>query len=107
MYRLREIEKKDLTIINGWRNDLALLSLLGAPFRFINLEVDEKWFADYMSNRENAVRCSIVEEENDKILGLVSLVSIDHLNQSAEFHIMIGDKKTKEKVLGLLVSMQC
>lgn len=100
MYRLREIEKKDLTIINGWRNDLALLSLLGAPFRFINLEVDEKWFADYMSNRENAVRCSIVEEENDKILGLVSLVSIDHLNQSAEFHIMIGDKKNQGKGIG-------
>ena len=56
MYKLRELERKDLTIINSWRNDYELIEQLGAPFRYINLEVDQKWFDCYMSNRGNQVR---------------------------------------------------
>lgn len=92
MFRLREIEKKDLTEINKWRNNPKLIELLGAPFRYINLEVDIKWYEFYMSNRGNAaVRCAITEDDEDEILGLASLVSINYMNQSAEFHITIGD----------------
>lgn len=90
MYKLRELEKKDLQIINNWRNNNELISYLGAPFRYINLETEERWFNNYMNNRQNNVRCSIVDNE-DQIVGLASLTNIDHLNQSAEFHIMIGD----------------
>lgn len=50
------MERKDLTIINSWRNDHELIEQLGAPFRYINLEVDPKWFDLYMSNRGNQVR---------------------------------------------------
>lgn len=100
MYRLREIEKKDLWIINQWRNDPELISLLGAPFRFINIQVDEKWFDNYMNTRNNAIRCAIVDENDDKILGLVSLVSIDYISRSAELHIMIGNKNDRGKGLG-------
>lgn len=92
MYKLRELERTDLPIINSWRNSFELVETLGGPFRYINLEVDIKWFDNYMSNRGNAVRCAIVDENDDsKILGLVSLTPIDQLNQCAEFHIMIGE----------------
>lgn len=100
MYQLRELERKDLSIINKWRNDPELISLLGAPFRYINIDVDEKWFESYMANRSNTVRCAIVQESEDVILGLVSLVSIDYMNQCAEFHIMIGDKQNQGKGIG-------
>ena len=100
MYELREIEKKDLITINKWRNDPELISMLGAPFCYINIEVDNKWFDNYMSNRNNAVRCAIVKKDEDIILGLVSLVSIDYMNQSAEFHIMIGDKENQGRGIG-------
>ena len=100
MYRLREIEQKDLKEINIWRNDPELISMLGAPFRFINIDVDEKWFDNYMMNRSNQVRCAIVTNACDKILGLVSLLSINHMNQSAEFHIMIGSKDNQGKGMG-------
>ena len=100
MYRLRELERKDLTIINSWRNDYELIEQLGAPFRYINLEVHQKWFDFYMSNRGNQVRCAIVEDNKDDILGLVSLVSVNQMNQSAELHIMIGDKENQGKGIG-------
>ena len=91
MYYLRELERRDLSIINGWRNNPKVIALLGAPFRYINAEVDEAWFDAYMRNRGNAVRCTIIHEETGQAIGLVSLTNINHLNQSAEFHIMVGE----------------
>lgn len=101
MYCLRELECKDLTGINKWRNDPELIALLGAPFRFINLDVDVKWFEAYMGNRRNAVRCAIVNaDKTGEILGLVSLVNIDYMNQLAELHIMIGERSNQGKGIG-------
>ena len=100
MYKLRELERKDLNVINKWRNNHELISLLGAPFRYINLDVDIKWFENYMANRGNAIRCAIISEDSEEIIGLVSLVAIDFLNQSAEFHIMIGDTGKQNKGAG-------
>ena len=42
-YYLREIERKDIETINGWRNDKQVIDFLGAPYRFINQEVDNTW----------------------------------------------------------------
>ena len=53
-----------------------------------------------MSHRNNQVRCAIVDDKDDKILGIVSLVSIDHMNQSGELHIMIGNNENQNKGLG-------
>lgn len=99
MYRLRELESKDLKEINSWRNNPEIISYLAAPYRYINLAVDDMWFENYMHNRGNTVRCSIVDKE-DNILGLVSLTGIDHLNQSAELHIMIGNNCNQNKGIG-------
>lgn len=90
MYRLRELERKDISTINKWRNNEDIISNLGAPFRYINQDIDNKWFDSYLTNRNNCVRCSIVDEE-DLILGLVSLTNIDYTNLSCVFHIMIGE----------------
>ncbi|MBQ9433805.1 MAG: GNAT family N-acetyltransferase [Synergistaceae bacterium] len=90
MFRLRELERKDIPIINTWRNDPALIENLGATFRYINPDTDSAWYDHYMKTRSNSVRCAIVSEDSDEIIGLVSLMNIDHLNQCAEFHIMIG-----------------
>lgn len=100
MYKLRELKREDISIINSWRNDPELISLLGAPFRYINLDVDEKWFDSYMANRSTTIRCAIVTETEDTILGLISITSINQLNQSGVLHIMIGDKENQGKGIG-------
>lgn len=100
MYKLRELERKDLVEINKWRNNPELISLLGAPFRYINYDVDAQWFESYMNNRGNAIRCAITEKEKNDIVGLVSLTNIDFMNQSAEFHIMIGTRENRGKGIG-------
>lgn len=105
MHKLRELEKKDIPTINKWRNDPELIASLGAPFRYINSIVDERWFDSYMNNRNSQVRCSIVDE-NDEILGLVSLVNIDHMNQTCEFHIMIGTGDNQGKGAGTFATKE-
>ena len=100
MYKLRELEKKDMSVVNSWRNDPELISSLGAPFRFINQDVDDKWFDSYMASRSTTVRCAIVTKHDDTILGLVSITSINQLNQSGMLHIMIGEKDNRGKGMG-------
>lgn len=89
MYRLRELQRDDLPTVNEWRNNPDLIALLGAPYRYINCEVDDRWFDVYMNNRAKEVRCTVTDENGD-VLGLISLTGIDSLNQTAELHIMLA-----------------
>lgn len=107
MYRLRELQRKDIPAINSWRNSEELISNLGAPFRFINQEVDEKWFDSYMQMRSNAVRCAIITEECDDIIGLVSLMDINYINRSATLHIMIGNSEQGKGAGTFAVKAMC
>ena len=105
MYMLREIERRDLVAINQWRNNETLISQLGAPFRYINAEVDNAWFDSYLANRSNTVRCAITGEDNS-IIGMISLVKIDPLHQCAELHIMIGQASNQNKGIGTFAVMK-
>lgn len=100
MYYLREITRNDLQFINEWRNDEELISFLGAPFRFIDMEVDNKWFDSYMSNRNNSVRCAIVESDTNTIIGMVNLLNIDYINRTCVIGIMIGKNEKRGRGAG-------
>lgn len=100
MYKARELASRDIPIINKWRNESELIDHLGAPFRYINEEVDIAWYENYMKNRATTVRLALVTEEDDRILGLASLTNIDFINRSAEAHFMIGEIQNRGKGLG-------
>ena len=101
MYKLRELEREDLKKINKWRNDPDLISCLGAPYRFINEDVDSEWYDKYLNTRGNYVRCAIVDEDKEsEVLGLISLVDINYINRSGELHIMIGGSQNRGKGIG-------
>ena len=106
MYKLRELCRDDMKIINEWRNNPEIISCLGAPYRYINPEVDNSWYDNYLKNRATAVRCAIFDEDTSKLVGIVSLVGIDHLNQSAEFHILIGSEANQGKGAGTFATKE-
>lgn len=100
MFYLRELTRGDLPVINEWRNDEKLIAFLGAPFRYIDIEVDNKWFDSYMSNRNSCVRCAIIESETNEVIGLVNLINIDYINRSCTVSIMIGKSENQGKGAG-------
>jgi len=102
MINLREIESDDISIINSWRNNKDLVNFLGDAFRYITKEVDQKWFENYLGNRDKNVRLIILED--DKPIGMVNLLNIDMLNQYAEFSIQIGDFDKHSKGVGTEVT---
>lgn len=105
-YTLREIEKKDMPIINGWRNKKDLIDFLGTPFRYINEDVDNNWYASYLSSRNSCVRLVIEESISDVIVGAVYLTSINWLNRSAEFSIWIGLTEHQSKGVGKFATLK-
>lgn len=98
-YKLRELSRNDLPEINKWRNNPELISYLGSPFRYIDFEIDSLWYDNYLNNRKNTVRCSIVGE-NDQIIGIVTLSDIDYINRKCSLHIMIGESNNCNKGIG-------
>jgi UDP-4-amino-4,6-dideoxy-N-acetyl-beta-L-altrosamine N-acetyltransferase len=103
---LREIQRADISFINRWRNDKNIVNFLGAPFRFINIETDEKWFEFYLSSRNNNLRLAICETENNKLLGVVYLLQIDWINRSAEYAIQIGETSYQGGGVGLQATIK-
>ena len=103
---LREIERTDLPLINQWRNDPELISLLGANFFFIGAGIDERWFDGYLANRDKAVRLAMVVGQERKHIGNVQLTSIHATNRTAEFSIFIGDKAYQSGGYGPVATQQ-
>ena len=106
MLKLRELARDDVKTINLWRRDSELIAGLGAPYRFINEEVDFSWFDSYMKNRNSCIRCVICDTDNEeRPIGLITLANINYINRSAELHIMIGEKENQGKGVGTFAVM--
>ena len=100
MYKLRELEQKDVPEISLWRRDHRVVDFFESPFRYCNQEVENQWYQNYMRNRANTIRLAVAEDETDDIIGLVSLTGIDYISRKGEFHIMIGHEENKGKGIG-------
>lgn len=87
MFKIREIERKDLETIRKWHNDTELYQKLGGTFHYCNDEVESAWFDNYMQSRNKNVRC-VITDENDELLGCIYLLNIDYINRSAELGII-------------------
>lgn len=103
--QLREISKNDLPEINKWRNDHAVIDLLGNNFLYIANEVDEKWYENYLQSREQNKRLAIVDLDSN-IIGTIQLTGIHAVNRTAEYSVMIGNKDYWGKGVGLIASQQ-
>ena len=103
--QLRELSKSDLSEINKWRNDHAVTDLLGNNFLYIANEVDEKWYENYLQNREQNKRLAIVDLDSN-IIGTIQLTGIHAVNRTAEYSVMIGDKDYWGKGVGFVASQQ-
>jgi diamine N-acetyltransferase len=104
MITLREISRDDVPIINGWRRDPVVIDGVAAPKRFIGLDVDLKWYDDYLSRRANEVRCAVCLAESGQLVGMVSLTRIDYVHRNAEFNCVVGLRDRQNRGVGTAAS---
>ncbi|MDB5336428.1 MAG: acetyltransferase family protein [Planctomycetaceae bacterium] len=97
---LRELEHGDLAQLNSWRNDPEVVDWLGNNFLFISRDVDDEWFRSYLANRDRALRLTIIVTKTGEYIGNVNLTSIHPINRSAEFSILIGERRYWSQGIG-------
>ena len=68
--------------------------------RFIGLDVDLKWYEQYLASRGTTVRCAVCLAGSGALVGMVSLTRIDYVHRNAEFHIVIGDRAVQRRGVG-------
>jgi RimJ/RimL family protein N-acetyltransferase len=86
----------DAEIFTGWLNDLEITINLQLYNSVINVEA-EKSFLETLSKDHNY---SIIDKEKNELIGNCGLIDIDHVNQTAEAGIFIGNKNYWNKGYG-------
>lgn len=100
MITLREISREDIPIVNRWRCDKVVSDGVGAPKRFIGLDVDMKWYEDYLARRGSEVRCAVCLAETGQLVGMVSLTRIDYAHRNAEYNAVVGERSSQNRGIG-------
>jgi len=97
---LRPIEESDLNAnYREWFNDAEVCEY-NSHHRFPNYDANMRDYYEGVIKSRNNLVLAICDRETETHLGNIALENIDHLNQSAEFAIIIGDKKYWTKGIG-------
>ena len=86
----------DKELYTKWMNDKDVSENLGSYFRMISLSSEEKW----LEEESNGYNFAIVLKDGDRLIGNVSLMNVDNINQTAELGIFIGEKEDRSKGYG-------
>ena len=94
----RDFEERDIDSIYRWKNDEKLNSLTIGDFHPFSYEEAAKWVHGCMGEHETYKFWAIAtNDEDQRIVGWVSLSNIDLLNKSACYHgIVIGDPEYRD-----------
>jgi RimJ/RimL family protein N-acetyltransferase len=93
---LSPIDVNDVEKYVEWLNDLEVTINLTFYNRVINM-VNEKTFLENLSKDHHY---AIIDKTNDELIGTCGFVKTDHLNQTAEIGIFIGNKNYWNKGYG-------
>jgi RimJ/RimL family protein N-acetyltransferase len=93
---LSPIDRNDAEKFTEWLNDVEVTVNLQMYNTVINVE-SEKAFLDTLSKEHNY---SIIDKETDELIGNCGFMEIDHVNQTAEVGIFIGNKNYWNKGYG-------
>jgi RimJ/RimL family protein N-acetyltransferase len=93
---LSPIDENDAEKFTGWLNDLELTVNLAIYNSVFNVENER----ELLKNLSKEQSYSIIDSENDELIGSCGFHGIDHLNQTAETGLFIGNKNYWNKGFG-------
>ena len=90
------MDPNDAEKFTEWFNDLELMENLQLYNSVINVEGERA----FLSNPSNGHNYSIIDLEKEDVIGNCGFLDIDHLNQTAEVGLFIGNKNYWNKGFG-------
>jgi RimJ/RimL family protein N-acetyltransferase len=100
---LRPLELKDAEVSYKWRNDPDIWTYTKFVLKNqITPDIERQWLSNKI-NLANEKRFAICTKESNKYIGNIQLINIDE--ESAEFHLFIGDKAYWGKGIGYQASV--
>ena len=93
---LSPVDPSDSRLFTEWLNDMETLVNLQMYSSVISLE-NEKLLLNDLSKGHNY---SIVDLEKDELIGNCGFMEIEHINQTAEIGIFIGNRDNRNKGYG-------
>jgi RimJ/RimL family protein N-acetyltransferase len=101
---LRAIEPEDHKISVKWWNDREITDSLGGNQFYVSAERERLNMEKAALNDKVNLKLAVCTSDKDVFIGTVNLTGIDHVNKSAEFSILIGDKSYWNKGLATKAS---
>ena len=94
----RDFEKRDVSFIHRCKNDEKLNSLIVGNFHPFSMAESMEWVNGCMGEHDTFKFWAICTNDDDnRIVGWVSISEIDYVNSSACFHgIVIGDENYRD-----------
>ena len=90
-FLLRRPEIVDLEALYRFKNDIDVTATLGGSPRFLSRKDVAEWI-DFHRLQKDEMLWTIADSETDACIGHVGFYSIQHVNRSAEWGILIGEK---------------
>jgi RimJ/RimL family protein N-acetyltransferase len=96
---LRAIEQSDLELLHKWSNNPEINYQLGGWHFPSSQQNQQKWF-ESLSVKSNDQRFAI-ETEDDGLIGMANLVSVNWKDRNAFHGMLLGDKEIRGKGYGV------
>lgn len=95
---LRALELDDYQILNKWRTDDEVYKYTSGNKYYISSEYDRRWVEDKIFNNKENQYLGICLKEENRLIGYLSINSIDWRNRKASWGgVIIGDKELWNK----------
>lgn len=88
---------EDVEVFTEWLNDFETTDYIGRSCMLFTLEAEKKYLEN---NADVEATFSIIDMKKDKMIGVVGIENIDHINRKGTLGIFIGDKDYRENGYG-------
>ncbi len=94
---LSPMDEEDLPIYTKWLNDSSITDNLGMTW---NLFTEEKEKKELQNMAKDGYNFAIVRLSDEKLLGSMSILDINHRNRNAQCGLFIGDEEDRSQGYG-------
>jgi RimJ/RimL family protein N-acetyltransferase len=95
---LRPLDSEDADHLYTWFNDSRIMRLTGEVYPLSCEETRNR--VEQWMKAPDSVSLAIMVKEDDRLIGTVGLISIDHVHRRAKLGIIIGEEKFQSRGFG-------